>query len=362
VNKSKKPIKKPKTKQAPVAKRKYWLIPTIILGVLLVAALLFDQLYERVLLKIDDEKYHLSDLTYYFYDVESGYNTYSQLFGPINWNTPYDDSGSVTLGDLAKQEAMGIAIFNEIMYKEALAAGYSLNEEEIETINNDIANILYDGGLSADVIEDNGFTGDYLKKVKEKVTLAKRYREDIIDTLDVDDEGIKAGISYEDNRQYDIEYLFISAKKTDESGNQVDKTEEEMKAAYAKIEAKYQEALNTEDWSTLVPEDEKELQYMKNDFIKTDTTYPEDLKAMMMGMENGEISALTSAETGYYIIRMINNDNPETYNTMVENAIKEAEDAAFETYYGDNILSKYDIKMNERAIKNVKMGSFTSSY
>lgn len=363
MNKSKKPIKvnqKSKKTTAP-AKRKYWLIPTIILGVFLVVALLFDQLYERVLIKIDDDKYHLSDLTYYFYDVESGYNTYSSIFGPIDWNTPYDESGNVTLGDIATQEAASIAVFNEIMYREALAANYSLTEEETNTINNEIASLLYEQDLSPEVIEENGFTGDYLKEVKEKVALAKRYRSDIIDTLNVDDEAIKAGISYEDNRQYDIEYLFISTQKSDESGNQTDMSEEEKKAAYEKINAKYNEALKTEDWSTLVPEDEEELRYTKNDFIKTDTTYPEDLKTMMMGMENGEISEIFTAETGYYIVKMVNNDNPATYNTAVENAIKSAEDEAFETYYGDNILTKYDIKMNERALKNVDMGSFTAA-
>ncbi len=363
MNKSKKPIKGPKkSKQTAVTvNRKYWLIPSIILGVFLVVAMLFDQLYERVIITIDDEKYRMSDLNYYFYDVENGYNSYAQIFGSINWATPYDESGKVTLGDVAKQEAIGISVFNEIMYKEALAAGYSLTEEEINTINNDIATMLYEQGLSQDMLDENGFTGDYLKNVKEKVTLSQRYRGDIIDSLDVDDEAIKAGISYEDNRQYDIEYLYISTQKTDESGNEIAMTEEEKTAAYEKIKAKYDEALTTEDWSTLVPVDELELQYRENNFIKGDTTYPEDLKTMMMAMENGEISNIFTAENGFYIVKMVNNDNPDTYNTMVENAIKEAEDTAFETYYGENILTKHDVKMNERAIKNVKMGSFTTA-
>ena len=363
MNKSKKPIKVNKKSKKSVAtvNRKYWLIPSIILGVFLVAALLFDQLYERVLIKIDDEKYHLSDLTYYFYDVETGYNSYSSIFGPIDWSTPYDESGNVTLGDVAKQEAAGIAIFNEIMYREALAANYSLTEEETNTINNEIATLLYEQGIDPEVLEENGFTGDYLKKVKEKVALAKRYRSDIIETLAVDDEAIKAEVSYEDFRQYDIEYLFISTQKTDEAGNQTPMSEEEKKAAYEKIKAKYDQALATEDWSTLVPEDEEELQFTENNFIKTDTTYPEDLKTMMMGMENGEISEIVTAETGYYIVKMVNNDNPETYNTTVESNITSAEEAAFETYYGENILSKYDIKMNEGALKNVDMGSFTTA-
>ncbi len=363
MNKSKKPIKGPKKSKQTVitVNRKYWLIPSIIIGIFLIAAMLFDQLYERVLITIDGEKYHMSDLNYYFYDVENGYNSYSQIFGPVNWSTPYDETGKLTLGDVAKQEAVGISVFNEIMYQEALAAGYSLTDEEINTINNDIATMLYDQGLSQDMLDENGFTGDYLKKVKEKVTLAQRYRGDIIDTLAVDDEAIKAGISYEDNRQYDIEYLYISNQKTDEAGNQTEMTEKEKTAAYEKIKAKYDEALKTADWSTLVPVDELELQYKENDFIKGDTTYPEDLKTMMMAMKNGEISNIFKAENGFYIIKMVNNDNPETYNTMVENAIKEAEDTAFETYYGENILTKHEVKMNERALKNVKMGTFTTA-
>ena len=83
---------------------------------------------------------------------------------------------------------------------------------------------------------------------------------------------------------------------------------------------------------------------------------------MMMEMGNGDISEPFATENGYYVVRMINNDNPETYETMVKNAIEDAENTAFETYYGESILTKHDVKINERAIKNVKMGSFATAY
>ena len=39
----------------------------ISIRVVLIAALLFDQLYKRPLVTIDGKKYYLEDLTYYFY-------------------------------------------------------------------------------------------------------------------------------------------------------------------------------------------------------------------------------------------------------------------------------------------------------
>ena len=42
-------------------------IASIVFVVILIGALIFDQLYESTLLTIDGKKYHLDDLSYYIY-------------------------------------------------------------------------------------------------------------------------------------------------------------------------------------------------------------------------------------------------------------------------------------------------------
>ncbi len=356
MNNSKKTIRGPQKAKKTVitTNRRLWLIPSIILGVLLIAGLLFDQLYERVLITIDDEKYHQSDLNYYFFAMESTYSTYAQLFG---WDMPYDEENGYTLGDVAKQEALRTALEKEVLYREAIEAGYSLTTEENDMIADDIASML--SGIPADTIKKNGFTNKYLTDVLGTIVLADRYRADIIDTLDIDDEAIAEEIIYDDYRQYDIEYLFISTETTDESGNTVAMNEEEKAAAYEKLAAIYDKALTTEDWSALLPEDEEELAYSSSNFTKISDTYSEDMETMMMTMENGAVSEIYEEEDGYYIVKMVNNNSTVSYDTAVKNAVTAEENTAFNTYFDENILNKHTIKLHERAIRALKMGSIT---
>lgn len=361
MNKSKKTLKAQPVHKKTIKEvdRKIWLIPAIILSIVLIVALTFDQLYERVLLNINGTKYHLDDLRYYFYNVESRYDYIDQLYGGGYWDMKYDQTSNYTVAEVAAQEAMSTAIYNEIMYKEAVAAGYTLTAEETDQVNSDISSLLYDQGYSEKMLTENGFNADYLTKVMDKMALAKRYRKDIVDTLPVDDAKIESGISKEENRQYDVEYLFLSKMTKNDAGESVAMTEADETAAYEKMKGVYDKALTTEDWSTLVPEGEEQLQYTESNFLPGDTGLDVNLKAMMMKMNNGDISDVFDAENGYYIVKMVNNNSDEGYKKAVDKAITAAEDEAFQSYYGENILSKYDVKINTKAVKALHMGTVT---
>jgi foldase protein PrsA len=341
--------------QKPITKiSKPWIIVTALLTVLLIGALLFDQLYQKTILTIEGEKYKMDDLAYYFYNLESTYSAYSQ-YG-FTWDMKFDESGA-TLSDVAKQDAVDLALYTEILSREAKAQGYTLTDEEKSTIKDNVKSML-DGQISEAVIKKNHFTTKYLTNLLSKSTLVERFRQDKIDALNIDEDKIKDGIAYDDFRQYDIEYLFISTKTTDDDGNSADMTEDQKKAAYDKISAVYDKAKTTEDWSTLVPEDEEELTYSEGSFIESDTTYSDEFEAMMMGMENNEVSEIYEETNGYYIVRMKNNNSDERYNTEVENAITTAENEGFDKVYED-IKTKYDYSVNEKAVKSLKMGNLT---
>lgn len=346
--------------QKPITKiSKPWIITSAVLVVILVAALLFDQLYESTLLKINGKKYTLSDLSYYFYTVESQYDYYDQMFGGggAYWDMTYDDTTGATVRDQAKNDAIESVKYNEILYKEATAEGYSLTEEEKTTINENVDSLLKDQ-LSDTVIRKNDFTDKYLTDIISKTTLVSRYRQDKIDALDIDDEAIKEGIKYEDYRQYDIEYLFIPTQTTDADGNTVDLTDEEKSTAYDKLNSYYETAKTTEDWSTLLPDDEEDVTYQSTNFIESGSTYSEDFEKMMMAMENDAVSEIYEAENGYYIIRMVNNNSSESYDNAVEDAITTKENEEFQKVY-DDIAAKYDVTTNEKAIEKLTMGSLT---
>lgn len=363
MNKSKKSISGPKKakKKAFTISSKVWIIVGAVLGLALIVGILIDQIYESPLVNIDGKKYYLKDMTYHFYNSEATYNYIDQLYGGSYWDMSYSEGSDMTVRDYAKLETLNNFIFEEILYSEATANGYTLTQEDLDTINKNIDTILNDSGLDEKFFKKNGFTEEYLKHVFTKNTLANRYKQDVIDSLDVNDEEIKAGFNFSDYRQYDVEYLFISTEKTnEEDSTQIPMDEAEKKAALDKITELREKALDAEDWSTLLPEDENELKYRKTYLLPDDTYFPENLRNIMFEMENEEITDVVEAEDGYYVVRMINNNSDETYNRAVEDAIKNEEESAFSEEYLNNILPEYEIKLYNNAINNLRMGRITT--
>lgn len=362
MNNSKKSIKvSHKTTKKPFTiSPKIWVVVGAVLGLSLIVGILFDQLYKRPLVTIDDEKYYLEDLTYQFYNTESTYNYINQLYGGSYWDMPYNDSTDMTVRDYAKLETLNNVIFEQILYNEALDNGYTLTQEELDKIDIDVDSTLNDKGLSEELISKNGFTAEYLKSIFSKNALANRYKQDLIEKFDIDDEAIKAEINYDDFRQYDIEYLFISTQKTNEEDNsQVPFNDEEKKEAMNKITVLREKALETADWSGLIPEEETSLQYRESNFLANDTFFSEKLMSTMVAMENGDITEVIEEEGGYYVVRMINNNSSETYDNNVKEAITKKEEEIFAKEYNDNIIPKHSFTINDKAIRNLRMGRIT---
>jgi foldase protein PrsA len=365
VNKSKK-IKKvtaevqlhDKTKDK-VVSSKILTVSSIILVVLLIGALLFDQLYEAPLLTVDGEKYKLKDLAFYFYTVEAQYESYDQIFGGSGayWDMTSDDITGTTMRDAAKETAINTALYNEVLYNQATSEGYTSTEEEIKVADESAAKLI-DESLSKEVIAKNHFSKELLSKMLSKASLVDRYRRDRLDALNIDKEAIKAGVSFEEYKQYDVEYLFVTTSKTDEEGKTTAMTDQEKADALAKLKSYIDKAKTTEDWSKLLPEDEKTVTYKKSSFIKSDTTFEDALKTKLMAMSNGQITDVYEGEDGYYLVRMINNNSSERYDSEVESAIEAKEKEEFEKIYAD-ILKEHEYKINYDTLKTLRMGTLT---
>lgn len=360
MNKSKKTIKgtKEPTKKKNIIDTKVWVIIGVVLGIVLMAAVLFDQLYKRPLVTIDGQKYYLEDLTYQFYTTESNYYYINQFYGGTYWDTPHNAAPNMTVREYAKLETINNVIFTETLYNDAIAEGYTLTEEELNKIDEDVTSTL-EQGFSDAFIKRNGFTPEYLKGVFSKITLANRYKQDIVDSFDIDDEAIKAGISFDEYRQYDIEYLYISTEKNDEAGNPLTMDEEEKKAANVKITALREKALSADDWSALLPEGETELQYRESSLLPKDTFFSEDIMGKVLSMNNGDVSEVFEDKNGYYVVRMDNNNSFESYERAVDEAITKKEEETFSEEYNNNIYPNHTFKVNDNALRNLRMGLIT---
>jgi foldase protein PrsA len=364
VNNSKKiKAKKPKEdklleKKNTFSMSKPWLITSVILIVAIIGGLLVDQLYKPTLMTVDGKKYHMNDLAYYFYTVETTYSYYNQMFGGNYWDMSIDEKTGTTMRDQARTEVKNTSLENEILYKEAVKNGYSLTDEEKKTVNANVDSMLK-GQMSKDVIDKNDFTKSYLRKVLGKLALISRFRQDKIDALDIDDQAIKDGIKFEDYKQYDIQYLHISTSKTDGSGNSTAMTDAEKKDAYNKLSTYLDKAKTTEDWTNLVPTDVTDITYNKDDnFIQSDSKFTKEFKDAVMPMENKAVSGIIEDSNGYYIVRMVNNNSSESYDAAVKDAITQKENEGFTKVYED-IKATHKFKFNDKEFNKLKMGTVT---
>jgi foldase protein PrsA len=334
-------------------------ITSIVLVVILVGALIFDQVYESPLIKVDGKSYTLHDLSFYFYNSEMQATYFDQIFGGNGsyWDMTYDEATGTTVGEFAREQTVNDAVKNEVLYNQAVSEGYSLTEDEKKTVDKNVSGIL-DTASNKAVIEKNNFTKAYLTDIIGKTTLVTRYRQDKIDALDIDDAAIKAKIPYEEHRQYDIEYLFASKKNIDDKGNSTDKSEADKTAALNKLTSYYETAKTTKDWSKFLPEDEKIVTYKSDNFIASDKPFDDKTKAKVMAMANDTVSDILEADDGYYIIRMKNNNSSENYDSAVKSAITDAESKGFDEVY-QTILAKHKYKIYEKAVNKLKMGSVT---
>jgi foldase protein PrsA len=360
MNNSKKAIKNPKNEskiKKEVKSPTFWIVTSVILVVILLGGVAFDQLYKRVILTISGDKYNMDDLSYYFYEVESQYDYFDQLF----YNGTYWDQTNESTGqsnrEAAKQEAVSESIYNEVLYKDAVANGYTLTDDEKKTAEKNADTFLTNDSNKA-VVKKNHFTKKYLSDIMGKITLASRYRKDIIAKLNIDEDAVKATVNYDDYRRYEFEYLYISTKKTDADGKETDMTDTEKAAALDKIKAYNETAKTSTDWSKLLPDTEKDVQYVKNNFNSKSTNFEEDFRTKVAAMENNAVSDVFESNGAYYLVRMIDNNSSADYDTAVSNAITDAQNKAFTPKYQE-IEKKYSIKLNDKELEKLKMGEVT---
>ena len=86
----------------------------------------------------------------------------------------------------------------------------------------------------------------------------------------------------------------------------------------------------------------KGISYTTKDLIETDEDFL-DAKTLkkVKKMKNGEVSDLIETEDGYYVIKMVNNNDPEAYDNQCATVISQEEETQFDTVYKNTIKAEY---------------------
>ena len=351
----------------------------ICLVLVLCLGVAYIQLRPRPILKVsgtDANGKSVTDTLYYkdaLYDIcntEAQYNNmqslYQQFYGSSFWEAENMDSKGRTGAQVAKKAVMDGLKQREILCMEAEKNGVSLGDEEKSKVDEDLKTFM--DGLTDGQKKIRGLDEDTVRNELERQALADKYKNQVIESLGIDEETLKAGVSKEDYRQYDLQYYMISKKSTDDDGNEKDLDAATLKKNKKAIEDVQKKAVKAKDFTKDVITDSDEdntdddtgVQYLTENLLETDTDFLDE-KALkkVKKMKNDEISDVIETDDGYYVIKMVDNNDSSAYDQQCEQVVEDEKEKQFEAKYKSDIKPNYTTEIQSYWKGRVKLGGIT---
>ena len=315
---------------------------------------------------VTDTVYY-TDSVYDIYQMESMYNAYG-----MDWDSA---NGASTLSDSVKDQIMDDLKQREVLYMQAQKDGVTLDDTEKSELDKEVDEALK--SLSDEAKGKKGLSSSDIRDSLEKKKIAEKEKQKIIDGFDIDDEAMKAEVNKDDYRQYTLQCYTISKEDQSADNNSDDSSDDSVKylddATIAKekadMEALLEKAKTASDFTKLLSDsdnDQKDdgtgISYLTENLLEKDTDFAdENARTLIKGMKNDEISDLIETDDAFYIVKMINNDDPEAYDNEVKNKISSEENSQFSTYYNDTLKKQYKFKVQAYWKDIVNIGSITTA-
>ena len=311
----------------------------------------------KKVITVNDATINLDELMYYIYSIEQEGNYYDQMY-QSTYGTSYWDSEAeegVTMREMAKNYVSDTAVMYEILYDKAVAAKYTLTDEEKASCVS-YADQIYEA-LTVEQLKVTGLMKDVVVKVYEKMTLAEKYYTFITDGLNIDKKAITAGVKAEDYKQYDTKCLYVATSKYDEANKAVEMTAEELKTAEKSIDKALKSVKAGDDFATIVAADKTVL---TNDitFVSGDQTVAAEYEKAAIALKANKFSDVVKTAEGYYIIQLVDNTSTASYDTAVADAIAVVQSEGFNKEY-EKLKKEYNIKIDEKVWDAIIMGETT---
>lgn len=355
------------------SKNKVLVILGILAVIVLCAGVCYMQLRPRAVLVVSttDENgtqkkdtVYMKEAVYSIYQVENQYNQYSsiyqQLYGKTYWEMEDVDSKGRNGASAAKKQVMDSLKQREVLYMEAQKRGYSLTAEEEKTAENNVTDTMKNFTDKQKKLE--GLDEKILKSEFKKNALAEKFRQILIKESGVDEEALKATVNKQDYRQYTLQYYKVSNQET--SGEETKEVSAEQKQTnLTNMQALQEKAKTAEDFTKLLDDNDKTgIQYQTENLIKKDlkdsTFLNKKLRKQIMKMDNGQISDIIEGDDGYYLIKMVNNDDSEAYDNQCQSVVNEEETKQFNARYAE-FAPNYVTEVQSYWKGRVKLGSYT---
>ena len=311
------------------------------------------------------------DVVYDIYTTETQYNSmeqmYQQFYGSSFWDAENVDSAGRNGSAAAKKELMDNLKQREILYMEAQKNNVTLTDDEKKKVDEELKEATE--AMSDSQKKIKGLDEDTIRANIEKRLIAEKYKDQVIAGLGIDENALKATVSKKDYRQYTLQYYTIP--KTESDGNDGTKalSKEQIAKNKAAIEAVQKKAAKAEDFSKNIITDKNEdntddstgVEYSTEDLIETDTDFiDEKTRKIVKAMKNNQISDVLETDEAFYVIKMVNNNDTEAYDSQCETVVSEEKETQFNEKYKNDIKPNYKTEVQSYWKGRVTLGGITS--
>lgn len=294
--------------------------------------------------------YEKQGLEYFNENKEYFDNVYS---GEYDYWSITSGSNGETMKDNYKNMAFSTAVYTYLMYLEAVENGMELSE--VRKAQLDTLTAEFVAGFTAQQRARCGMTEECIRENYERILLADAYVTQLQEGHEPDEEAIKATVDKEDYRVYVSDYLYVSKFDYNDDFTKIELSEDEMTARKEAIE---NALVQTEKGQTMMSIQvlyNEFMTYATRDFYRTNVTYEEDYIETAMSLEPDEC-VLLETSTGYYVIKLISNDQIVGYEEAVQDALDNAQAVDVATLYQE-IEKEYEVTKAE-AWDAVSFGSY----
>lgn len=350
----------------------------IIVGVLLVAILCggvcYINLRPRAILTVQGNDKNGKAVTNTVNYPEAMYDIYqaeamASMYAAYGMSFDWEDSGEdgETYADTYKKQIMQTLKQREILYMCALKNDLSLTDEEKKQVQEDVKSTREN--MTDKQKKMKGLDAKTLTTVLEKQKLGEKYKGTVIASLNIDEEALKKSVDKKSYRQYTLQYYTFAKTETDSNNEKKDKDAKTLEQGKKDMEALQKKAAKAKDFTkdvitdkdnNNVDDNNKGISYTTRDLIETDTDFlnAKTLKKVKK-MKNGEVSDLIETKDGYYVIKMVNNNDPKAYDNQCNTVINQEKEERFNTAYRDTIQAEYTAKAQSYWNGRVNIGYLT---
>lgn len=292
---------------------------------------------------INDQKIFLDEVMYRVWETEDENSYYNEDFQK-KYGKSYWDSEIVKgtlVRDSLKEQLYDDIVRDALLYQEAKKEGYTLSSDEIKLYEDEVSKEW--DAMSKDIRKAIGASKDLLMRIKEKKGLIDKYFAEKLKTYQVDEDKIKASIKSDEYKEIDVQTIGYYKYTYGEDGSEIKKSEEENEMGLESLNEIADKAKTAKNFEDLLTDDSDPLETEELSIIPGETACDKKIQDAACSMKPGEVSDIIDTESGYFIVKVLDNTSDDAYEEALSDAIKQEKYKQFDKYF-DTLKKNADIQ------------------